>query len=157
MRSLVLTVGHKPASWIVEACKQYSERLPREWQIQWRELRAEPRKSNSSTLQCMLQEAQRIETSLQTGKFLMVALDERGRSLSSVEFAAQCKQWHEQAEEPAFVIGGADGLHPSIRNKARFVLRLSHMTLPPGLVKVLIAEQLFRAWSILRHQPYHRA
>lgn len=78
----------------------------------------------------MLQEAQRIETSLQTGKFLMVALDERGRSLSSVEFAAQCKQWHEQAEEPAFVIGGADGLHPSIRDKARFVLRLSHMTLP---------------------------
>jgi len=69
MRSLVLTVGHKPASWIDEACKQYSERLPREWQIQWRELRAEPRKSNSSTLQCMLQEAQRIETSLQTGKF----------------------------------------------------------------------------------------
>jgi len=105
----------------------------------------------------MQREAHRIETSLQSGSFFLVALDERGSRLNSVEFAAQCQQWHEQGEVPAFVIGGADGLHPSIRTQAKLILQLSSLTLPHGLVRVLIAEQLFRAWSILQQHPYHRA
>jgi len=157
MRSLVVTLGHKPAAWIDEACSQYASRLPKDWQIQWRELRAEPRSQHASPEHCMLREAQRIETCLQSGPYLMVALDERGRRLSSLEFASQCKQWHEEGEEPAFVIGGADGLHPSIRDRAKLVLQLSSMTLPHALVRVVIAEQLFRAWSILHQHPYHRA
>jgi len=157
MRSLVLTVGHKPASWIEEACKAYSSRLPKDWQIQWRELRAEPRSHSSLTEQCMQREAHRIETSLQSGSFFLVALDERGSRLNSVEFAAQCQKWHEQGEVPAFVIGGADGLHPNIRTQAKLILQLSSLTLPHGLVRVIIAEQLFRAWSILQQHPYHRA
>jgi 23S rRNA (pseudouridine1915-N3)-methyltransferase len=157
MRSLVLTLGHKPATWIDEACKQYSSRLPKDWEIQWRELRAEPRSASNPASQCILREAQRIEASLQPGSFLMVALDERGSRLNSLEFAAQCGKWHEQGEQPAFVIGGADGLHPSIRDRAKLVLQLSSFTLPHGLVRVVIAEQLFRAWSILQQHPYHRA
>jgi len=152
-----MTIGHKPAAWIDEACSQYALRLPKDWQIHWRELRAEPRTQHGSAEQCMLREAQRIETSLQAGHYLLVALDERGRRFNSLEFAAQCQQWHEQGDEPAFVIGGADGLHPSIRERAKLVLQVSNMTLPHGLVKVVIAEQLFRAWSIVQQHPYHRA
>ncbi len=87
----------------------------------------------------------------------MVALDERGSRLNSLQFAAQCGKWHEQGEQPAFVIGGADGLHPRIRDQAKLNLQLSSFTLPHGLVRVVIAEQLFRAWSILQQHPYHRA
>ena len=157
MRSLVLSLGHRPAAWIDEACKQYSSRLPKDWEIQWRELRAEPRSPSSPACQYMLREAQRIETSLQSGSFVMVALDERGSRLNSLQFAAQCGKWREQGEQPAFVIGGADGLHPRIRDQAKLNLQLSSFTLPHGLVRVVIAEQLFRAWSILQQHPYHRA
>lgn len=157
MRSLVLSVSHKHPSWIEQACTHYASRLPKDWQIQWRELRAEPRANHASAEQCKEREAQRIQASLQASPALLVALDERGSKLTSSEFAAQCQRWHEQGDEPAFVIGSADGLHASIRDQAKLILQLSAMTLPHGLVKVLIAEQLFRAWSILQQHPYHRA
>ncbi|NCV33528.1 MAG: hypothetical protein EBW05_11540 [Betaproteobacteria bacterium] len=110
MRSLVLSVGHKPPSWIEQACTHYASRLPKDWQIQWRELRAEPRANHASAEQCKEREAQRIQASLQASPALLVALDERGSKLTSSEFAAQCQRWHEQGDEPAFVIGSADGL-----------------------------------------------
>jgi 23S rRNA (pseudouridine1915-N3)-methyltransferase len=103
----------------------------------------------------MAQERVRIEAALpKAGR--VIALDERGVPLTTQELAQQLSIWQQQGGDVAFVIGGADGLDAEFKQKADMLLRLSNMTLPHGLVRVMLAEQLYRAWSILRNHPYHR-
>ena len=101
-------------------------------------------------------EAARIEAALPR-QCRIVALDERGRDLTTVQLAGQLTDWQREGGDVAFLIGGADGLDPALKARAQTLLRLSSLTLPHGMVRVLLAEQLYRAWSVTQNHPYHRA
>ena len=151
----IVAVGTKMPAWVGAAVDDYARRLPGEWRIDWREVRAEPRGASGHAGAWMQREAARIRVALPDDARLVV-LDERGRNLDSRQFAQRVAAWRDQAQPVAIVIGGPDGLDADLARSAHETLRLSSLTLPHPLVRVLLAEQLFRAWSILAGHPYHR-
>jgi 23S rRNA (pseudouridine1915-N3)-methyltransferase len=155
MKLLILAVGHKMPSWITEGFNEYSKRMPREAKIELVEIKPEPRTTGKSVAQIMEAEAQRIRTALPPD-VLKIVLDERGSHWSTRQLAQHMQEWLGGGRDVAFVIGGADGLHESIRKEAGQLLALSAMVLPHGMVRVLLAEQLYRAHSLLHNHPYHR-
>jgi 23S rRNA (pseudouridine1915-N3)-methyltransferase len=104
----------------------------------------------------MAAERQRIDAALPKNARL-IALDEHGRDWTTMQLAGALPGWQQEGRDVAFVIGGADGLDPQVKARADVLLRVSSMTLPHGMVRVLLAEQLYRAWSITQNHPYHRA
>ncbi len=155
MKLLILAVGHKMPSWISDGFNEYSKRMPREAKIELIEIKPEPRTTGKSVPQIMEAEAQRIRAALPNDVFRIV-LDERGTHLTTRQLTQQMKDWLGGGRDVAFIIGGADGLHESIRSSANLLLALSAMVLPHGMVRVLLAEQLYRAHSLLHNHPYHR-
>jgi len=129
--------------------------MPRGLRIELVEVRPESRSGGKSTVQLLEAEAGRMERAVPRGSF-RAALDERGREFSTAELARWLAARRQDGRDTAFLIGGADGLAPATKSDAELVLRLSAMTLPHGLARVLLAEQLYRAASILNHLPYHR-
>jgi 23S rRNA (pseudouridine1915-N3)-methyltransferase len=142
--------------WVDEAFEDYAKRMPRGLRIELVEIRPAPRGEGKTTEQLLQTEAARIERALPRGA-RRVALDERGRELGTPAFAKWLEALGLEGRDPAFVIGGADGLSPQVKRGAELLLRLSAMTLPHGLARVLLAEQLYRAATILGGHPYHRA
>ncbi|MGV8933859.1 MAG: 23S rRNA (pseudouridine(1915)-N(3))-methyltransferase RlmH [Gallionellaceae bacterium] len=155
MKLLILAVGNKMPSWITEGFNEYTKRMPREAKIELVEIKPEPRTTGKNIPQIMEAEAQRIRTAL-PGNALLIALDERGIHLTTKQLTQQMKDWMGGGRDVVFIIGGADGLHESIRASANQLLALSAMVLPHGMVRVLLAEQLYRAHSLLHNHPYHR-
>jgi len=155
MKLLVIAVGNKMPRWVNEAFEEYAKRMPRGLSIELIEVRPEPRTSGKSTVQLLEAEAGRLSRVVPRGAF-RVALDERGREFTTAELARWLAAQREGGRDIAFLIGGADGLAPAAKSGAESALRLSAMTLPHGLARVLLAEQLYRAASILNHHPYHR-
>ncbi|MCO5101401.1 MAG: 23S rRNA (pseudouridine(1915)-N(3))-methyltransferase RlmH [Burkholderiaceae bacterium] len=155
MRIRIVAVGTKMPAWVDAANADYLRRLPAEWRIEWREVRAEPRGASRDAEVWMQREAARIRNALSDGARI-VALDERGDDLDSIAFAGRVRDWQRDARPVAIVIGGPDGLDRSLLAAADERLRLSSLTLPHALVRVVLAEQLFRAWSIGSGHPYHR-
>ncbi|CAH1386187.1 23S rRNA (pseudouridine(1915)-N(3))-methyltransferase RlmH [Candidatus Nitrotoga sp. M5] len=155
MKLWLVAVGHKMPAWITTGFTEYAKRMAREAQIELIEIKPEPRTTGKSVAQMMEAEAQRILTALPKDA-LRIALDERGAHFSTKQLAQQMQGWMGGGRDVAFVIGGADGLHESIKNSVQQLLALSSMTLPHGLVRVLLAEQLYRAHSMLHNHPYHR-
>ncbi len=151
----IVAVGTKMPAWVGATVDDYTRRLPGDWRIDWREVRAEPRGASGHAGAWMQREAARIRTALPDDAQLVV-LDERGRDLDTRQFAQRVAAWRDEARPVAIVIGGPDGLDPELARGAQETLRLSSLTLPHPLVRVLLAEQLFRAWSILAGHPYHR-
>ena len=155
MQLIVAAVGHKMPAWIETGFQEYAKRMPAECRLVLKEIKPVERSSNKNTESVMAQERVRIEAALpKVGR--VIALDERGVPLTTQELAQQLSIWQQQGGDVAFVIGGADGLDAEFKQKADMLLRLSNMTLPHGMVRVMLAEQLYRAWSILRNHPYHR-
>lgn len=154
MRIRIVAVGTKMPAWVDAAVRDYQRRLPHEWRIEWREVRAEARASGDAA-SWMQREAARIRAALPR-EARVVALDERGADDDSVAFAHRVHGWRHDARPVAIVIGGPDGLDRSLLDEAQERLRLSSLTLPHALVRVVLAEQLFRAWSIGSGHPYHR-
>jgi 23S rRNA (pseudouridine1915-N3)-methyltransferase len=154
MKLLVIAVGNKMPRWVNEAFEEYAKRMPRDLRIDLVEVRPEPRASGKSTVQLLEAEAGRLSRAVPRGA-ARVALDERGREFTTAELARWLAAQRQGGRDIAFLIGGADGLAPAAKN-AEQVLRLSAMTLPHGLARVLLAEQLYRAVAILTHHPYHR-
>jgi len=142
--------------WVDEAFDEYAKRMPRSLRVELVEVRAAPRGEGRSAGQLLEAEADRIERALPRGA-RRVALDEHGREFRTAAFAKWLETQRGEAREPAFIVGGADGLAPRLKSGADLLLRLSAMTLPHGLARVLLAEQLYRAASILDGHPYHRA
>jgi 23S rRNA (pseudouridine1915-N3)-methyltransferase len=128
--------------------------MAREFTLELVELKPEPRDRGKTTAQILVAEAARIADA--TGGYYVVALDERGQAWTTAEFAAKLAAWRERALAVAFVIGSADGLAPAVKRNADVVLALSALTLPHGLARVVLAEQLYRATSMLSGHPYHR-
>lgn len=155
MKLIVVAVGHKMPDWISAGFNEYARRMPREAKIELVEIRPEPRTTGKSVAQMMEAEAQRILAALPQN-CLRIALDERGGAWTTRQLADRMQQWMGEGRDVAFVIGGADGLHEPIKNGAQQLLALSAMTLPHGMVRVLLAEQLYRAHSLLHNHPYHR-
>ena len=155
MKLLVVAVGARMPGWIDEAFDEYAKRMPRGLKTELIEIRPEPRSSGRTPQQLMQAEAARIERALPRGAY-RVALDERGREMTTGELARWLDARRRDGSDLAFLIGGADGLAEETKRGAQATLRLSAMTLPHGLARVLLAEQLYRAASILENHPYHR-
>ncbi|MDD5058899.1 MAG: 23S rRNA (pseudouridine(1915)-N(3))-methyltransferase RlmH [Sideroxydans sp.] len=155
MKLLILAVGNKMPSWISEGFNEYTKRMPREAAISLIEIKPEARNSGKTAAQIMEAEAGRIRAALPHGA-LCIALDERGATPTTKQLAQQMQDWMRLGFDVAFVIGGADGLHESVKQQAKQLMALSALTLPHGMVRVLLAEQLYRAHSLMHNHPYHR-
>lgn len=155
MRIRVIAVGTKPPAWVREATQEYSKRLPPEFKLEWCEVRPQTRGPSGHAPAWMAAEAQRIREAIPTGATLIV-LDERGEDLSSRMLATRLERWRERSAPLAIIIGGPDGLDPVLKSQGHEQIRLSSLTLPHPLVRVVLAEQLFRACTILAGHPYHR-
>jgi 23S rRNA (pseudouridine1915-N3)-methyltransferase len=155
MQLIVAAVGHKMPAWIEAGFQEYAKRMPPECRLVLKEIKPIERSSGKNAETVMAQERIRIEAALpKAGR--VIALDEHGAHMTTVQLSQQLSIWQQQGGDVSFVIGGADGLDAEFKKNADMLLRLSNMTLPHGLVRVILAEQLYRAWSILRNHPYHR-
>lgn len=155
MNITVLAVGNKMPRWVDEAVNEYSKRFGRDIHYTIKEIKPEKRGSGVSAAQGMAAEEKRILDAIPDNAYLVV-LDERGQAPTSVELAGYLKNWQQNGEHICLIIGGADGLTNNVKQRARMMLRLSSLTLPHGMVRVLLTEQLYRAVSILNNHPYHR-
>ena len=156
MQLVLIAVGSKQPQWVNEAYADYASRMPPEYPLILKEVKAESRTLGKSAEAMMAAEAERILSTLPAHARLVI-LDELGTRLTSVALSERLSSWAETNDPVALVIGGPDGLHPDLKAKAAEKIRLSDMTLPHGMARVLLAEQLYRAHSILKGHPYHRA
>lgn len=154
MKLYVVAVGQRVPDWAQTAWDDYAKRFPPELKVELKAVKTEPRASK--TLETIYAaERERIEAAIPRGTHI-VALDERGTTLTTVALANKLKDWQLASDDVALVIGGPDGLDPAFRKAAHERIRLSDLTLPHAMVRVLLVEQLYRAWSINANHPYHR-
>jgi len=155
MRVTILSVGHRMPAWIQEAFHEYVRRMPPEIRVELVELKPEDRGAGKEGERAVAAEGARMLAALPAGGTLL-ALDEKGRGISTQGLAVMLAEWMRDGSHPVFAIGGADGLAGAVKEHAAKLISLSALTLPHGLVRVVLAEQLYRAWSILARHPYHR-
>lgn len=156
MKLSVLAVGHRMPAWVTAGFEEYARRMPREMPLQLKELKPAQRGSAAGDTARWLQtEAERIQAAVPAGA-LRVVLDEHGRTFPTRVLAEELARWRGEGRDVAFIIGGADGLAPEIKKGAGLLWSLSPLTLPHALVRVVLAEQLYRAASMLAGHPYHR-
>lgn len=146
MKVTVLAVGHRMPAWIQEGFTEYAKRMPPEVRVELVELK--PGKSKAD-------EGKAIVDAVPKGATL-IALDERGKAVTTQGLSVMLSEWMRDATQPCLAIGGADGLSDEVKERASKLISLSALTLPHQLVRVVVAEQLYRAWSILARHPYHR-
>ena len=143
-------------AWVTTAWDDYAKRLPPDCGLELREIKPEPRTTGKTAAQMMGAEARRIEGAIPAGA-LRLALDERGRDMTTMALSQQLQQWRSSGRDVAFLVGGPDGLDETLKSACDGHIRLSSLTLPHPMVRVVLAEQLYRAWAILANHPYHRA
>ena len=141
--------------WVVSAWEDYAKRMPLDWSVSLREIKPESRTSGKTPQQMMAAEAKRIEAAI-PDQTLRIALDEHGRDLTTQTFATKLQSWHQSSQNITIIIGGPDGLDAQFKASCHALLRLSSMTMPHPMVRVVLIEQLYRSWSILNNHPYHR-
>ncbi len=151
----LIAVGNRMPGWVESGYNEYAKRLPKHLKPQLVEIAPQKRR-NVSVDTARRTEAERILAKV-TATDHVVALDEKGKVLNTDLFAQTLDRWQQLSKPLALIIGGADGLHADVRARANETLSLSALTLPHPLVRVVLAEQLYRAWSLLNHHPYHRA
>ncbi len=154
MKLVIVAVGQKVPDWARTAYDDYAKRFPPELRVELKAVKTEPRASRT-TESLWAAERQRIEAAIPRGA-RVVALDERGTALTTQALAQQLREWQLGGDDVALLIGGPDGLDPALRESAHQRIRLSDLTLPHAMVRVLLIEQLYRAWSINANHPYHR-
>jgi 23S rRNA (pseudouridine1915-N3)-methyltransferase len=154
MRLQIVAVGQRVPDWAQTAYDDYAKRFPPELKVELKAVKTEARASK--TLENLLAaERTRIEAAIPKG-MRIVALDERGANITTVALADKLRLWQREGDDVAIVIGGPDGLDPGFKQAAHERIRLSDLTLPHAMVRVLLIEQLYRAWSITVNHPYHR-
>jgi 23S rRNA (pseudouridine1915-N3)-methyltransferase len=154
VKLLIVAVGQRVPDWAQTAWDDYAKRFPHDIRVELKAVKTEPR--GSKTLENLLAaERARIEAVIPKGT-RKVVLDERGQALTTQSLAQRLKVWQLDATDVALIIGGPDGTDPALRQSAHECIRLSDMTLPHALARVLLVEQLYRAWSIHTNHPYHR-
>jgi 23S rRNA (pseudouridine1915-N3)-methyltransferase len=140
--------------WVEKACAEYIKRMPREISIEIVEIKPDKRAPGKNAEAIQNAEAVRIREA--AGKDLLVALDERGQEATTLQLSKRMENWLTSGRNISFVIGGADGLHDSIKQESDWLWSLSKLTLPHGMVRIVLAEQLYRAWTVIQNHPYHR-
>ena len=154
MRLLIVAVGQRVPDWAQTAWDDYAKRFPAELKVELKVVKTEPRGSKTLTT-LLMAERERIESAIPRGSRI-VALDERGTNLTTKALATRLEGWQLAGDDVALVIGGPDGLEPEFRQAAHERIRLSDLTLPHAMARVLLIEQLYRAWSVNAGHPYHR-
>jgi 23S rRNA (pseudouridine1915-N3)-methyltransferase len=154
MRLRIVALGQRMPAWINAGFDEYARRMPREYALDIIEVKPEPRDRGKSVEQMLLAEAARIRAACAGDR--IVALDERGKAWTTRDVATKLEQWRADDASVAFVIGSADGLDQAFKRAATERLAVSAMTLPHGLVRIILAEQLYRAASLVAGHPYHR-
>lgn len=142
-------------TWIEAGYHEYARRMTPDVTLELIEIKPEKRAAGASTARIQKLEAERILAAL-PAQAMLAALDERGTQPTTVELSEHLTRWMQEGKQPCFVIGGADGLDASVKARSDLLLGISRLTLPHGLVRVLLAEQLYRAVSLLKGHPYHR-
>ena len=155
MRVRLIAVGTRMPGWVRSACEDYLVRLAPTLNVTLLQIEPFTRSAGSVTARAVATEGERLLAAVRPGEYL-VALDERGNEFSTRELAAWLKIRMQEGQDLAFLIGGADGLAPAVLERSHFRWSLSRLTLPHAMVRVLLAEQLYRACSILTNHPYHR-
>lgn len=155
MHLRIVAVGKKMPGWVQTGVAEYSKRLPRDIRVDWVEVAPAKRQQAGSEEQFREQEAAAIERQLKEGNTL-VALDVAGQTVSTEDVAQSLARWQMSGDKVTLLIGGPDGLHPSLLSRAQARWSLGRITLPHPLVRVVLAEQLYRAWSLNAGHPYHR-
>ena len=155
MKLKLIALGHNQPSWVNDGVAEYAKRFPAEWPFELAELKPEKRAANRSTDTILATEAERIRTQIPK-LALVIALDERGEQLTTRGLAEQLSSWSRDAPCATFVIGSADGLDATLKAGAQYRFGLSRLTLPHGLARIFLVEQLYRAVSLLSGHPYHR-
>ncbi len=154
MRLRIISVGHKMPAWVDTACSDFIKRMPRELSVEMTDIKPEKRAAGNSTENIQQIESKRIIEAV--GKDYLVACDERGSEITTLQLADKLQTWQSLGRDVSIVIGGADGLHDSVKQQAGFLWGLSKLTLPHAFVRVLLCEQLYRAYSVNQGHPYHR-
>jgi 23S rRNA (pseudouridine1915-N3)-methyltransferase len=152
----ILAVGNRQPDWVRAGCEEYLRRMPREIAVRVVEIKPEPG-GGKRRAQIQAAEKIRIRQALGATRQHLIALDEKGRDLTTRQFADALREWMRTGDDTAILIGGADGLDDELKTEAAELLRLSSLTLPHGLARLLLCEQLYRAASLLKNHPYHRA
>jgi 23S rRNA (pseudouridine1915-N3)-methyltransferase len=150
----IVALGHRMPDWVAAGYRDYASRLPRDWPLALVELKPEPRDRGRSVPQLLEAESRRLDAACAGST--VVALDERGAPWTTRELASKLERWRESTGALSFVIGSADGLDDGFKERAAARLSLSALTLPHALVRVVLAEQLYRAASLVAGHPYHR-
>ena len=154
MRLGILAVGHKLPDWVAKGCAEYVKRMPRELPMSVVEIKPEPRGSKTRE-QLLAAEKTRLQAAL-AGFNRLVVLDERGTDLTTVKLAQRLEDWMREGGDTAFIIGGADGIDEELKQRADAMIRLSSLTLPHAMARLVLCEQLYRAVSVVKNHPYHR-
>ena len=154
MKLLLVAVGQRQPAWAETACRDFAKRFPPELRLEVKAVKAEPRGSRTAG-QLMAAEAVRLEAAIPKGA-RRVVLDEHGTRRTTVQLAERMTAWMNDGRDVALMVGGPDGLDAALKASADETLRLSDLTLPHAFVRVLLAEALYRAWTVMVNHPYHR-
>lgn len=153
MEIKLIAIGTKMPAWVNTGFAEYAKRLPADYRLQLLEIPSQKRTKTSVTTQVLQQEGEKLLAAAQAP---IIALDRQGITLSTAQLAKYLQQWHDGSQNPSFLAGGPEGLAPACLQRAAQIWSLSALTFPHPLVRVILAEQIYRAWSILAHHPYHR-
>lgn len=156
MKLSLVAVGQKMPQWVTEGYNEYARRMPRECPLILQEIIPAKRGKSGSARQWMQEEGKRIITALGDNDYV-VALEVGGKSWSTEQLAAQLTNWQASGRDVSLLVGGPDGLSEECQQRADQQWSLSSLTLPHPLVRIIVAEQLYRAWTVLQNHPYHRA
>lgn len=155
MKVYLLAIGQRMPKWVEEGYKEYAARLSGAVQIELKEIPAAKRVRNSVISKIKQDEGQRLLAAVPDGAKIIV-LDEHGKSQTTKQLAVQLEEWVDMSQDIAILIGGADGLSDQCLQQAEKKWSLSAFTFPHPLVRVILAEQIYRAWSLMTNHPYHR-
>ena len=155
MKLFLIAVGQRIPTWAEAGYMEYAKRFPPECRLELKTVKAEPRQGGKTAMQLMKAEAQRIEALIAKESYRVI-LDEKGTQRNTPELAERLEVWLGGGRDISLIVGGADGLDDEFKKSADETLKLSSLTLPHALVRVVMAEALYRAWTLLNHHPYHR-
>lgn len=156
MKIQLLAVGQKMPDWVDAGYVEYAQRMPAEVRLELKEISAGKRGKNADVARILHDEGERLQAAIARGAHV-VALDVKGKSFSTEQLAVRLGEWMQSGQDIALLVGGPEGLSAACRDLAHEHWSLSTLTFPHPLVRVIVAEQLYRAWSVLKNHPYHRA
>jgi 23S rRNA (pseudouridine1915-N3)-methyltransferase len=156
MKIHLLAVGQKMPAWVEDGYQEYAHRMPPEVRLELKEITAGKRGKNADVARILYEEGQRLQAAIPKNAHI-VALDVKGKTFSTEQLASRLGEWMQSGQDIALLVGGPEGLSDECRDLAQEHWSLSKLTFPHPLVRIIVAEQLYRAWSVLKNHPYHRA